>query len=240
MNKAVAPPGEARPDFDIFLAVAEKLGCREKLFPGWACAEEPFSEWRPRFERQACAIIPESLMNRSRERGDSMAVPRGWPTFPPSVCRRDNSQTPNAAAKLIAAHWEPFPEQPTREPSVRSQYRTHRGALAHTHQDARGPDPGTSFAARMAGDESARRQRASGCAVTTAWMWSRSAGAFIGVELRLTEIIAPGQVFMPFHSSETNVNEVTQSAFDPISREPNYKQCAVRVTVPSADTAGGR
>jgi len=34
---------------------------------------------------------------------------------------------------------------------------------------------------------------------------------------------------MPFHFAETNVNEVTQSAFDPISREPNYKQCAVRV-----------
>ena len=28
---------------------------------------------------------------------------------------------------------------------------------------------------------------------------------------------------------ETNVNEVTQSAFDPISREPNFKQCAVTV-----------
>ena len=30
VNKAVEPPGEARPDFDIFLALAEKLGCREK------------------------------------------------------------------------------------------------------------------------------------------------------------------------------------------------------------------
>ena len=54
-------------------------------------------------------------------------------------------------------------------------------------------------------------------------------GRVRGVELRLTEIIAPGQVFMPFHYFETNVNEVTQSAFDPVSREPNYKQCAVRV-----------
>jgi assimilatory nitrate reductase catalytic subunit len=49
------------------------------------------------------------------------------------------------------------------------------------------------------------------------------------VELRLTEIVAPGQVFMPFHYFEANVNEVTQSAFDPVSREPNYKQSAVRV-----------
>ena len=54
-------------------------------------------------------------------------------------------------------------------------------------------------------------------------------GEVSGVELRITEITAPGQVFMPFHFSETNVNEVTQDAFDPISREPNYKQCAVNV-----------
>jgi assimilatory nitrate reductase catalytic subunit len=30
----VAPPGEARTDFDIFLALAEKLGVRRELFPG--------------------------------------------------------------------------------------------------------------------------------------------------------------------------------------------------------------
>jgi hypothetical protein len=37
------------------------------------------------------------------------------------------------------------------------------------------------------------------------------------------------------------VNEVTQSAFDPISREPNYKQCAVRVekTPQSVSSATG-
>jgi assimilatory nitrate reductase catalytic subunit len=50
-----------------------------------------------------------------------------------------------------------------------------------------------------------------------------------GLELRITEIVAPGQVFMPFHYVERNSNLLTQSAFDPLSREPNYKQCAVRV-----------
>ena len=54
-------------------------------------------------------------------------------------------------------------------------------------------------------------------------------GRVRNVELRVTEIVAPGQVFMPFHFAETNANQVTQSAFDPISREPNYKQCAVSV-----------
>jgi assimilatory nitrate reductase catalytic subunit len=41
------------------------------------------------------------------------------------------------------------------------------------------------------------------------------------VELRVTEVIAPGQVFVPFHFAEWNINEVTQDIFDPISREPN-------------------
>jgi predicted molibdopterin-dependent oxidoreductase YjgC len=54
-------------------------------------------------------------------------------------------------------------------------------------------------------------------------------GRVSSVELRVTEIVAPGQVFIPFHYAEANANRVTQSAFDPISREPNYKQCAVRV-----------
>ena len=39
----------------------------------------------------------------------------------------------------------------------------------------------------------------------------------------------PVQIGSHFHFFETNVNEVTHDAFDPISREPNYKQCAVRV-----------
>jgi assimilatory nitrate reductase catalytic subunit len=54
-------------------------------------------------------------------------------------------------------------------------------------------------------------------------------GSVSDLELRITGIVAPGQVFMPFHFSETNSNIVTLGAFDPISREPNFKQCAVRV-----------
>jgi hypothetical protein len=53
-----------------------------------------------------------------------------------------------------------------------------------------------------------------------------SRGRVSGIELRLTETIAPGQVFVPFHYAESNANQLTQAAFDPISREPNYKQTA--------------
>src|SRR6185312_1545483 len=35
VNPAVSPPGEARPDFDIFLDLAERLGVRDELFSDW-------------------------------------------------------------------------------------------------------------------------------------------------------------------------------------------------------------
>ena len=59
VNKAVEPPGEARSDFDIFLAVAEKLGCRDELFPGWTTVEDAFDEWR-RVSQAGSAITPAS------------------------------------------------------------------------------------------------------------------------------------------------------------------------------------
>ena len=38
-----------------------------------------------------------------------------------------------------------------------------------------------------------------------------------------------GEVFIPFHWDERCANRLTDDEFDPISREPNYKQCAVQV-----------
>jgi anaerobic selenocysteine-containing dehydrogenase len=46
VNRACAPPGEARPDFDIFLALAEELGCRDELFPDWTQPRDAFEEWK--------------------------------------------------------------------------------------------------------------------------------------------------------------------------------------------------
>ena len=60
-------------------------------------------------------------------------------------------------------------------------------------------------------------------------------GRVQSVELRVTETVAAGQLFVPFHYFEANANQVTQSAFDPISREPNYKQSAVRIEPSSTE-----
>ncbi|MES2707783.1 MAG: molybdopterin-dependent oxidoreductase [Verrucomicrobiota bacterium] len=44
----------------------------------------------------------------------------------------------------------------------------------------------------------------------------------------LTPCVQPGQCFMPMHYEE--VNHLTLAAFDPHSRQPSYKACAVRIS----------
>ena len=39
--------------------------------------------------------------------------------------------------------------------------------------------------------------------------------------------VQPGQVFVPMHDAQTNL--LTDAVFDPYSRQPAYKACAVRI-----------
>jgi anaerobic selenocysteine-containing dehydrogenase len=229
VNKAVDPPGGARPDFDIFLAVAEKLGSRDELFPGWHSPQDAFDEWRGVSKGRLCDYSGISYALLAEQTSVQWPLADGETPRASSRLYEDGTfQTADGRAKLICAAFEEFPEQPNREyPFVLNTGRT----VEHWHT-------------RTKTREVAILERLS----PNAWleMNPRDAvrlgfrshdrvdvvsrrGRVHRVELRLTEITAPGQIFMPFHYSETNVNEVTQSAFDPISREPNYKQCAVRV-----------
>ena len=44
----------------------------------------------------------------------------------------------------------------------------------------------------------------------------------------ITSSVSPGQVFIPMHYAEAN--RLTHASFDPYSRQPSYKACAVRLT----------
>jgi assimilatory nitrate reductase catalytic subunit len=137
-------------------------------------------------------------------------------------------ETDDGKATLICVEWQPFPEQPTKEfPFVLNTGRTveHWHTRTKTGQvpilERLSPNAWLEMNPR---DASSLKLRPHDHVDVVS-----SRGRVRNVELRITEIIAPGQVFLPFHYAETNANQVTQSAFDPISREPNYKQCSVRV-----------
>ena len=237
VNRAVAPPGEARADFDIFLDVAEKLGCREELYPGWRAPEDAFNEWRRVSKGRLCdysGIGFEMLASRGAVQ---WPLPEGGESAA-HLYSDGKFQTPDGRAKLVAAHWEPFPEQPNREfPLILNTGRTVEHW--HTRTKTREAPILEHLSPRAWLEMNPRDAKQLGLRSHQRVDVVSQRGRVAGVELRLTEITAPGQVFMPFHFFETNVNEVTQSAFDPISREPNYKQCAVRVERPRGP-AGAR
>jgi assimilatory nitrate reductase catalytic subunit len=137
-------------------------------------------------------------------------------------------QTADGRARHIPVEWEIFPEPPTAEyPFVLNTGRT----VEHWHTRTKtGEVPILERLSPSAWLEmNPREGRALGLRPSTRVDVVSRRGRIRNLRLRLTETVAPGQLFVPFHWAEFNANEVTQSAFDPISREPNYKQCAVRV-----------
>jgi assimilatory nitrate reductase catalytic subunit len=229
VNKAVDPPGEARPDFEIFLSVAERLGCREELFPCWTSPRDAFEEWRRVSRGRLCDYSGISYELLARSGAVQWPLPEGAEPAPASRLYADGRfQTDDGRARLICTDWDPFPEQPNREyPLVFNTGRT----VEHWHTRTKTRE--VPILERLSPEAwlemNPRDAKALGLRSHDRVDVISRRGRVCGVELRLTEITAPGQVFMPFHYFETNANEVTQSAFDPISREPNYKQCAVRV-----------
>ncbi len=229
VNKAVEPIGEARPDFDIFLAIAERLGCREELFPGWRGPRDAFEEWRTVSRGRLCDYSGISYELLEQEGAVQWPFPEGAPRRAVSRLYEDGRfETADGRARLICGNWEPFPEQPSRDyPLVLNTGRT----VEHWHTRTKtreapilerlAPESWLEMNPRDAGRLGLRSHDRVDVV--------SQRGRVSAVELRLTEITGPGQVFMPFHYFETNANEVTLSAFDPVSREPNYKQCAVRV-----------
>jgi assimilatory nitrate reductase catalytic subunit len=239
VNKAVDPPGEARADFEIFLDVASELGCRDVLFPGWTKPQDAFDEWKRVSAGRLCDYSGMTYEAIEAQGGIQWPHPAGA-TERPEVRRLYADgvfQTEDGKARLIPTSWEPFPEWPTADfPLVLNTGRT----VEHWHTRTKtGVVPilerlsPTAWVEMNPRDARALRLRPSDRVDVVS-----QRGRIERLELRITETVGPGQVFVPFHWADFNANQVTQSAFDPISREPNYKQCAVRVERASASALG--
>ena len=231
VNAAVKPPAEARSDFDIFLALAQRLGCRDQIYPGWQTPADAFAEWRRVSAGRLCDYSGMTYAAIEQTGGIQWPYPAGA-SGEPAVTRRLYADgvfpTGDGRARLLPTQWAPFPEQPSAEfPLVLNTGRT----VEHWH--TRTKTGGISILQRMS-PRAWLEMNPSDAGKLSLQAHDRvdvisARGRVSRVELRVTEIVAPGQVFLPFHFAESNANQLTQSAFDPISREPNYKQCAVRV-----------
>jgi len=220
VNRVVAPPEEARADFDIFLDLADRLGVRDELYPAWETPHDAFKEWQRVSGGRLCDYSKLSWQEIEDRGGIQWGGPR--------LYQDGVFEHPDGKARLYSVPCEPFIEQPNAEyPFILNTGRTveHWHTRTKTAQVPLLHNMVPNAWLEMNPADAARLQLKPHDRVT---VFSRRSSVK-NVELRLTGIVAPGQVFMPFHFAEWNSNLVTLGAYDPISREPNFKQCAVRV-----------
>lgn len=220
VNRIVTPPGQARADFDIFFDIASRLGVRDEIYPGWTSTRDAFKELQRVSKGRMCdysVFTWEEIEARGGIQwgGDRLYTDGVFPTK-------------DGRAILHNVPCDPFIEQPNAEfDLILNTGRTveHWHTRTKTQQVAMLDSMVPNAWLEMNPVDAKRMKLKPRDRVTVISRRSR----VHNLELRITGIIAPGQVFMPFHFAETNSNLVTLGAFDPISREPNFKQCAVRV-----------
>jgi anaerobic selenocysteine-containing dehydrogenase len=230
VRKAVDPPGEARPDFDVFLAMATALGLRDELYPGWTGPEDAFDEWARVSAGRLCDYSGMTWERVDANGGVQWPCPPGTadPGGTRSLYADGVFPTPSGRARLWCVSPEPVSDAVNeRFPFLLNTGRT----VEHWHTrtktgrvdilESLAPEgwveinPADAAGLRVAAGDRVR-------------LVSRR-GMVEGVPVRVTATVRQGEVFMPFHYDELCVNRLTVDEFDPISREPNYKQSAVHV-----------
>lgn len=256
VNAAVPPPGEAKPDFEIFLMIAKELGVYNQLFSNWTEPKNAFDEWKKVSSGRLCDYsgITYELIEQYggvqwpfpvclSSPNDFVGDPKH--RFPPKACGNDIFprdpresiplyqdgvfQTEDGRAKLWVVENEAPPEGPDEDyPFLLNTGRT----VEHWHTRTKtGQIPLLNRLSPEAWVEMNPRDAKKLKLEQGDYVRVVSRRGLIGqIILRVTETVAPGQIFIPFHYAEANANNLTVNVCDPYSREPNYKQAAVQVS----------
>lgn len=225
-------PGQALSDFRIFQLIAHAAGV-EHLFRAWTSPEAVFQILKRLSAGQPCDITGiEDYAHLEREGGIQWPCPAGQP--PVAQERRlfedGRFYHPDGRAKLLFESPRPMPEPPNATyPLI---LLTGRGTAVQWHTQT-----------RTAKSDVLRKLAPEGVYVEINPADARKAGikphqtvvvesrrAAITAKAFLTPQVAPGQVFMPMHYVE--VNRLTDAVFDPYSKQPSYKACAVQIHKP--------
>ncbi|MEW6471954.1 MAG: nitrate reductase [Actinomycetota bacterium] len=241
VRAAVEPPGEARPDFDIFLAIAARLGVRERLYPGWSTPADAFTEWRKVSAGRLCDYSGITYERIDACGGVQWPAPAEDHSVPlagtPRLYADGQFPNPTGKVRLPVVERKELSERPRPEfPFILNSGRT----VEHWH--TRTKTGRVTLLESLAPEawveinpvDADKLKIRTGDVVRVV----SPRGVVDRVVARVTEIVRAGEVFIPFHYDEACANRLTNDEFDPISREPNYKQCVVRIEVSQSASSG--
>nr|AMK59595.1 nitrate reductase [uncultured bacterium UPO76] len=229
IRKLRRAPGQALADFHIFRLVADAWGCGD-LFAAWQTPEDVFRSMQELSRGQPCDITGiDGYRMLEAEGGVQWPLQEGEPLaarerrlFADGRFFRDSGR-----ARFCFESPRALPEAPDTDfPFV---LLTGRGSSSQWHTET-----------RTAKSPVLRKLYRAGCWVeihpkdaerleiepeTMVRVVSRR-GALEARAL-LRETVHEGEIFIPMHAATTN--RLTDAQFDPYSRQPAYKHCAVRV-----------
>jgi anaerobic selenocysteine-containing dehydrogenase len=237
--KKVAPaPGQALADFYIFKLIAKYWGC-EALFKDMETPEQAFHVMAEMSRGRPCDFTGIGDYKMIDRQG---GIQWPYPSVNSSKAGKLSTPMPLQERRLFEdgifyhpdgkAKFQFGPPQPVAEP-VTDEFpfvlMTGRGSSAQWHTNTR---TGKSAVLRklyahdsqveIHPDDARRLKLSSGD-----WVIVKSRRGQARARAAVSSTVNPGQLFMPMHDVE--VNRLTFPSFDPHSRQPSYKHCAVRL-----------
>ena len=228
VKKVRRAPGQALSDFNIFKLVAHAWGCGE-MFREWNSPEAVFQILKKLSASQPCDITGIRDYKHLDEEGGIQ-----WPL--PEKMKNEKERrlfadgkffTPDRKAKFIFEAPRKLSEKTDEEfPFV---LLTGRGTSAQWHTNTRTEKsdvlrklyPANAYVEINPADAKRLKIQPNKKVAIVSRRAKVECAAFV------TASVQPGQVFIPMHYGIAN--KLTRAEFDPHSRQPNYKYCAVRV-----------
>jgi formate dehydrogenase major subunit len=217
-RQVVAPPGDARPDWQILCDLATRLGSPTH----YDSPREIFAEFT------ALTSSYRGLTYENLGRTGKL-----WPCPDPAhsdgtaVLFADQFPTPTGRGKFVPCQFAPAAELPNDEyPLVLNTGRLlehwHTGTMTRRAAalDALEPDP----CVEASPDDLRQLGITDGSPVTI-----RSRRGAIRLPVRSSDAVSPGSVFIAFHFREAAANLLTIDQLDPFGKIPEFKFCAVRM-----------
>lgn len=239
LPKLIEPPGEAKSDLWILLQLAERLGHGE-LLP-YRTPEEVWDEWRTVAKDTPYAFSGITYPRMRKERGLQWPCPDE--SHPGTKRRYVKGVDPNVPADTpgrMCFYGKPDgratvwlrPQEGPAEPvdddypfyltTGRVLEHWHTGTMTSTIPRLRRAYP-HAFAEIHPTDATKLNVRDGQKVKLTSRRGS------VLVEARIVDTPRPGMIFVPFFDPEALINLVTIDAFDPGSKQPEFKICAVKV-----------
>ena len=231
IKRVVRAPGQALADFSIFKLVAEYWGCGE-MFRQWQSPAATFQILKRLSAGQPCDITGIDGYDMLDERGGiQWPCPAGESEAVPETERRlfedGRYYHPDGRARFLYEDPRPLPEPPSdRFPLL---LLTGRGSAAQWHTQTRTAKSAVLrklYPAQVYVEVNPADARARGIVTSDAVQVESRRGRITATAF-VTRSVQPGQVFVPMHYEETN--RLTDAVFDPYSKQPSYKACAVEL-----------